>query len=213
MPSLTFERVTLVLLIGLTLWQARELNQTGRHVNQLSTGMTELTTALAELKADREKLSLDLGRARDAMIALEASRAELGGGGVPLAGRPRGAGAGPVELDANGVPIDPRAARRAREPGQGALNRLYDAADRMAADEGWDARTYDAVTAVFEDSMAGMVDLWSGMQSGDVQAAAARDEALAMRDDAQARLLEVLGQDGVDRLKGYMRKRGPPPVP
>jgi hypothetical protein len=58
-----------------------------------------------------------------------------------------------------------------------------------------------------------MVDLWSGMQSGDVQAAAARDEALAMRDDAQARLLEVLGQDGVDRLKGYMRKRGPPPVP
>lgn len=201
MSYLTVERALLVLLLALVGWQAREVRRLDRHITELNGDVEGVRTAVAEANgAITDKLGR-LDEATDVMMAIEASIRDAvgrGGGGASAAGV--------GDLGDAAAPAS-RRARRLRDPGQNAMERMYEAADRMAADEGWDAAKYDEVASILEQSMATMLDVWSGVQSGDIPTADARDEALALRDDATARLTEVLGPTGVEKLRAYLKRR------
>ena len=89
------------------------------------------------------------------------------------------------------------------------LDRLYAAADDMAADEQWSDETYDQVSAVFERTTGEMADLFTEMKAGKVDVAAAKERALAVRDEATGELSTILGPEGLERLKGYIKDDAP----
>lgn len=211
MPTwITIERVLLVLLIAVVGWQAEQsradrrlLDKIGETVLAMEGTVKENTTAVVAL------------RSAPPPEAVPCIPAGPGGAGGGLGGGERGGRAARGEGGAGGpqgVTVDPaaaggpraaRAKRMAAMPGN-VLARMYDAADRMAEDEGWDDATYDQVTGVFEESAGRAATLFEELQAGTLQPVDARDQAVALRDEVTTKLVGVLGPEGVARLKGYV---------
>ncbi len=88
--------------------------------------------------------------------------------------------------------------------GADVLTRLYDAADRVAVEEDWSADRYDDVVFVFEDTTEQMRLLLEEVRAGGVPAQQVKREVVALRDDAQVQLEEILGPASFDRLRSYV---------
>lgn len=81
------------------------------------------------------------------------------------------------------------------------LDTLYEAADRLAVEEQWDARTYDGVSQVFDTTMLEMNDLFLRTRNGEVPLREARRGAMAIRGQAMEDLRGLIGDDGVASLR------------
>lgn len=86
-------------------------------------------------------------------------------------------------------------------PGAELLERLYEAADDLAASEQWDDPTYEAVARVFEETSDSMNALFASVKARELTMSAARKEAIAVRDRAQTQLRAALGDEGFAKLK------------
>ncbi|MCB9664422.1 MAG: hypothetical protein H6732_09925 [Alphaproteobacteria bacterium] len=204
------ERLTLVLLaVGLG-WQTFTVWKVRGHARALEARVVD-----AELRLE----SLELTRTLQMSAPPPELFAPAGGGdgavelGDPLGARgavgPRGGrrqaarGAAPSEATTTA-----RAAARAafdqqaeQVPGAKVLSMLYDAADAVAAEEGWDDETYDGVTRVFDRAMTAMTRLGEQVQEGELDVPEAKRRAIRMRDAAAGELLELLGDESFVRLR------------
>lgn len=198
-----------------------------RHVERITIAAlliaTTVTTAgwwRAARRADRaqERVDVLVEQRRAAMVAAEAERTVIIEPSAPVEPAPVATGPDPdpvVTADATteigGAPATPQAHRRGSRtrapavPGGELLNALYDAADSLAAQEGWDPGTYTAVVDVFERTMGEMGSLWTEMRRGAIDPRGARQAAYATRAAADDELAEILGEDGVTRLYQHMR--------
>lgn len=103
--------------------------------------------------------------------------------------------------------IEERRPRRRRAPplpGAQVLNRLYDAADNMAMNEQWSQQTYDDVVFTFEETAEEMKFLWQDLKAREIDVYQAREEVELLRDDTNARLAAILGDEGLERLKTHI---------
>lgn len=220
--SRTLERVILGVLVLLAGWQQVRLGRQERAMAALVAHAEELAAAQRELaEAARQR----------AIAPLRAPLpGELYSAARPKAAPSRGEPAGRDERDdppAFDGPVEPRpgarrfAQQRAaiarveqrlpQNPGAVVLDRLYEAADEMAVREQWDDQTYDEVAEVFETTTGGILDLWADLKEGEVAPIEARDEALALRDQAHERLAGILGEDGLEVLRQHVKATAPEP--
>lgn len=127
----------------------------------------------------------------------------------PLQPRPRRAQVERPPPAEPGQVVDPEAIQERRPrrrrapplPGAQVLNRLYDAADTMAVNEQWSQQTYDDVVFTFEETAEEMKFLWQDLKAREIDVYQAREEVDLLRDDTNARLAAILGDQGLERLK------------
>jgi hypothetical protein len=213
MPSwLTFERVLLVVLAATVLVEAQSIRDQRRMLDKIGEAVVAdqstcqaMNEALEGVKARIDALPTPVcapaaaaGAWGGAPGAAGVERARAGGAAGASATDP----ASPEALAAGGR-TSSRARRFANMPAN-VLSRMYDAADRMAEDEGWDDATYDQVAGIFEASAGRAVELFGELQAGTLTPVDARDQAMALRDEVTGKLEGVIGADGVTRLKGYL---------
>ena len=177
------ERVLLVLGLVALAWL-------GSWVVSLRERTQELSARVAELEVRVRGVSEAAKIARTVSLPTpEAPAAHGGKGEASKAGKGR-----------------PGPAAKARDrnppvPGAELLERLYEAADDLAASEQWDDPTYEAVARVFEETSDSMNTLFASVKAREITMSAARKEAIAVRDRAQTRLREALGDQGFAKLK------------
>lgn len=207
------ERGVLVLALIVAGWSWRTANQATRRADRLSErvdALADLTEKLAKQgAASRVIPSADLFQSPSAQAGRSGGIAGLGGFGA-AGGRAGGASAGGAAggdgaVGSDGVPITPAMRRQAREasqsPGAVFLETLYQAADQLAAEQNWDARTYDDVTRVFDDTVLRMNGLLEKAKAGEVPMREARRDALQLRNKAVEDLRGIIGDDGVLSLR------------
>lgn len=176
------ERVLLALCIVAIAW-------VGSWVVSVRDRTQELSARVAELEV-RVRTATDAARAARAVSAPTPEPASpTGRAEASKAGKGR-----------------PGPAAKARDrnppvPGAELLERLYEAADDLAASEAWDDPTYEAVARVFEETSDSMNALAASVKARETTMSAARKEAIAVRDRAQTRLRDALGDAGFAKLK------------
>lgn len=197
---ITFDRAALVTLIVVVIWQAVAL----RNLR----GTVELTHAevramRAEVESARAPSSAETAQRLEDLLSPRGADGARRTDADPAAAR-RAGDADPSVRRAD-VEVPRRARKRAasRTTGDEMLDRLYNAADRMAEAENWSDETYDEVTLVFEDTADAMLTLFRDVQAGKVDQVAARDQAALLKDDATSRLTTLLGADAIDRLRQH----------
>ncbi len=217
MPSwVTIDRALLVLLLVLLVAQGQA--QRGDHALLAST--SQAVADLTKKLEDAQKRLAD-ARASGAGAATPSWTVPSVGGSARVEGgvRPDGdAGAANAVPGATGPAgaVPPGAAgsaasrlakvkRQLAASGMTMMDVVYDAVDRMAAEEQWDDATYDEVASVFEQSAGRMVQLYQDVQTGQLTPQEARDEGMAMRDEALGRLQGRIGPEGIARLKTHWR--------
>lgn len=223
MPSwVTVDRALLVLILALLAAQGlgqRDdhalLEQTSRAVTDLTKKLEEAQKRLADARAAGGASGPSWGSTSAGARPEFGARVDGGEGGALTSGGPGAPeGAGGAALSpgaAGGTPGGSAASRLAKvkrqlaASGMTMMDVVYDAVDRMAAEEQWDDATYDEVASVFEQSAGRMVQLYQDVQTGQLTPQEARDEGLAMRDDALGRLQGRIGPEGIARLKTHWR--------
>lgn len=211
------ERALLVVLVLIAVWLAWDLQRTRLQLTKLTAKVDDTVMRLDAFEAAR----------RAALAApppaemFQPPSARRGGGGAGGGGRRGGGGAAVADGGADDGPSwadpdlsSPSGGQRVPEvPGSKVLNLLYDAADRAAVEEDWDADTYDQVARVFEKTTRTMVDLVQQFKDGDIRPADARRRALNVREQAEGDLKSILGADGFERLQATVKEELPPWAP
>lgn len=206
------ERVALVVLATLVVWDTWQLRRNTRTVDDLVERV-----AMSEAKL---KQAGDLRSSKVPMSSFSPDLFKPRGGGATRDGGAHPSARSDATAPEGEAATPPRAQARAKRrsdvpavPGAQVLSRLYDAADEMAADEQWSNETYEQVALVFEDATAQMKDLFDELKAKKVTPAQAKEQALRLRDDATGKLAGVLGKDGLQRLKGYIKDDAGPVGP
>jgi hypothetical protein len=206
------ERGVVALLIAVVGWQQMHITRQERAVQRLYVHVNELVDAqkmLHEALKQRPAAALRTPMphevfARPKQAAQRSLDGEASVDALPQAQAMR---AGKRRFNNQRKSLDRAQEHLPEASGATVLNRLYDAADVMAANENWDDATYNDVADVFEQTTTDMVDLWEDFRGGEVAPLDARDEVIALRDQAQDNLANILGEEGLEVLRQHVKAK------